>query len=118
LACRHHGVHPLTGLWEDIADLDGLHAFADYGLQLGFRGQVVIHPSHVAAVNQVFTPAEEDVEYYEAMVRAIEDAARLGEGAVRFRGQHIDLAHAEKARLFLQHAYAIRQQDEAGGMTR
>ncbi|MFD0658786.1 HpcH/HpaI aldolase/citrate lyase family protein [Thermocatellispora tengchongensis] len=44
LACRQHGLHPLTALWEDLADLEGLRAFADYGLQLGFRGQIVIHP--------------------------------------------------------------------------
>ena len=109
LACRQFGLHPLTGLWEDLADLDGLRAFADYGLQLGFRGEVVIHPSHVPVVNEVFTPSDEDVAYHEELVAAMEAAVARGEGAVRFRGQHIDLAHAEKARDWLAHARLVRR---------
>ncbi|GAA4142194.1 CoA ester lyase [Actinomadura keratinilytica] len=108
LACRRHGLHALTGLWEDLADLEGLRAFADYGLQLGFRGQIVIHPSHVPVVNEVFTPTDDEVAYHEELVAAVERAAADGHGAVRFRGQHIDLAHAEKARRWLAHARMVR----------
>jgi citrate lyase subunit beta/citryl-CoA lyase len=111
LACRQYGLHPLTGLWEDLDDLEGLRAFADYGLQLGFRGQVVIHPSHVAVVNDVFTPSDEEVAYYEELVAAMEQAVARGEGAVRFRGQHIDLAHADKARDWLAHARLVRREE-------
>ncbi|WP_246086531.1 HpcH/HpaI aldolase/citrate lyase family protein [Nocardioides humi] len=108
LACRQNGLHPLTGLWEDLADLDGLRAFADYGLQLGFRGQVIIHPSHVAVVNEVYTPSDADIAYYEDLVATVEKATAEGHGAVRFRGQHVDLAHADKARDWLAHARQVR----------
>jgi len=108
LACRQFGLHALTGLWEDLADLDGLRRFSDYGLQLGFRGQVVIHPSHVPVVNDVFTPSDDEVAYYEDLVAIIDTAVARGEGAVRFRGQHIDLAHADKARDWLAHARLVR----------
>lgn len=108
LACRQYGLHPLTGLWEDLGDLDGLRDFADYGLQLGFRGQVVIHPSHVEVVNAVYTPSDEEVAHYEGMVATIEKALADGHGAVRFRGQHVDIAHAQKARDWLSHARLVR----------
>ncbi|MEW2354404.1 CoA ester lyase [Spirillospora sp. NPDC029432] len=108
LACRQHGLHALTGLWEDLADLDGLRAFADSGLQLGFRGQIVIHPSHVPVVNEVFTPSDAEVAYHRDLVAAVEKAVAEGQGAVRFRGQHIDLAHADKARDWLEHARRVR----------
>lgn len=108
LACRRNGLHPLTGLWEDLADLDGLRSFADYGLQLGFRGQIVIHPSHVPVVNDVFTPSDAEVEYHAALVEAVEAASHTGDGAVRFRGQHVDIAHADKARDWLAHARLVR----------
>lgn len=108
LACRQYGLHPLTGLWEDLENLDGLRCFADYGLQLGFRGEVVIHPSHVAVVNEVFTPSDAEVAYYEDMVATVERAVAEGHGAVRFRGQHIDLAHGDKARDWLAHARLVR----------
>lgn len=108
LACRQFGLHPLTGLWEDLADLDGLRSFVDYGLQLGFRGAIAIHPTHVPVVNDVFTPSDDEVAYYEDMVATLEKAVADGHGAVRFRGQHIDLAHGDKARDWLAHAYAVR----------
>lgn len=111
LACRQFGLHPLTGLWEDLEDLDGLRHFADYGLQLGFRGQVVIHPSHVPVVNDVYTPSDEEVAYHEDLVATVDRAVAEGHGAVRFRGQHIDLAHADKARDWLAHARLVRGDD-------
>jgi citrate lyase subunit beta/citryl-CoA lyase len=108
LACRQFGLHPLTGLWEDLGDLEGLRRFADYGLQLGFRGEIVIHPSHVPVVNEVFTPSDEEVAYHEELVATVEQAVAEGHGAVRFRGQHVDLAHADKARDWLAHARLVR----------
>ncbi|GGO75101.1 HpcH/HpaI aldolase/citrate lyase family protein [Nocardioides deserti] len=108
LACRQYGLHALTGLWEDLGDLEGLRAFADYGLQLGFRGQVLIHPSHVPVVHEVYTPSDEEVAYYEDLVATMDRAVAEGHGAVRFRGTHVDIAHAEKARDWLAHARLVR----------
>lgn len=108
LACRQYGLHPLTALWEDLADLDGLRQFADYGFQLGFRGMIAIHPSHVPVINDVFTPSDDEVAYYEDLVATVDAAVARGEGAVRFRGQHVDLAHADKARDWLEHARLVR----------
>jgi len=109
LACRQYGLHPITAIWEDLNDLEGLHRFADYALQLGYRGQIVIHPKHVPEVNKVFSPSATDIAYYEALVTAMDEAARSGDGAVRFRGQHIDIAHADKARQWLDRARIIAE---------
>lgn len=97
LACREAGIHAITGLWEDLENLDGLAEFARRGRQLGFRGMIVIHPSHVSTVNDVFTPSAEDIAFYEGMVQAYEAAAAEGRGALRYRGLHIDKAHYDKA---------------------
>ncbi|WP_181311733.1 HpcH/HpaI aldolase/citrate lyase family protein [Nocardioides campestrisoli] len=110
LACRQYGLHALTGLWEDLGDLEGLRKFADYGLQLGFRGQVLIHPSHVPVVHEVYTPSDDEVAYYEDLVATMDKAVAEGHGAVRFRGTHVDIAHAQKARDWLAHARLVRGQ--------
>jgi citrate lyase subunit beta / citryl-CoA lyase len=107
LACREAGIHPLTALWERLDDLDGLREFAVRGRQLGFRGMVAIHPSHVPVINDVFTPTPSDVDFYEGLVAAYEQAASEGSGALRYRGLHIDKAHYDKAVLWLQHAHAL-----------
>jgi citrate lyase subunit beta/citryl-CoA lyase len=106
LACREAGIHPLTGLWERLDDLAGLKAFAAKGRQLGFRGMVAIHPSHVAAVNEAFSASAEDIAFHEGLVAAYEQAAAAGHGAVRYRGVHIDKAHADTATEWLEHARA------------
>lgn len=112
LACRQAGIHPLTGLWERIDDLDGLRGFSEFGKQMGFRGQVVIHPSHVPVVNEVFGPSAADIEFHEGLIAAFEEGVARGDGAVRYRGLHIDIAHADKAREWLA---AVAEMDRPSG---
>ncbi|MCW2529078.1 MAG: CoA ester lyase [Pseudonocardiales bacterium] len=97
LACREAEIHPLTALWEHLDDLDGLRKFADNGRGLGFRGMIAIHPSHVPIVNAAFSPTAADLEFYEGLCNAYLEAAKTGQGALRYRGMHIDKAHYDKA---------------------
>jgi len=113
LACRVAGVHAMTGLWERIDDLDGLRAFCDQGRQIGFRGQIAIHPSHVAVINQAYGPSAEDIAFYRGLVEAYEAAASAGSGAVVYRGRHIDKAHVDKATEWLARAAEITAFDAA-----
>jgi citrate lyase subunit beta/citryl-CoA lyase len=113
LACREARIHALTGLWEHLADLDGLARFARAGRGLGFRGMIAIHPTHVPVINEVFSPSAEDIDFYRGLVRTYEEAARAGDGAVRYRGRHIDKAHYDKAVLWLaEHGVADRREED------
>jgi citrate lyase subunit beta/citryl-CoA lyase len=99
LACRAAtDRHPVVGLWQELRDLDGLADFARANRDLGFRGQVVIHPSHVDAVNEAYTPDPALVAYYEQLVATWEEAQAAGDGAVVFDGDHVDVAHVQTAR--------------------
>jgi citrate lyase subunit beta/citryl-CoA lyase len=111
LACREAGIHPLTGLWEDLANLSGLLDFARRGRQLGFRGMIAIHPSHVPVINDAFSPSAEERAFYRGLVEAYEAAERAGEGAVRYRGLHIDKAHYDKALGWLAQAGPVIPQN-------
>ncbi|MDQ7903807.1 CoA ester lyase [Phytohabitans sp. ZYX-F-186] len=97
LACRGAGIHPVTGLWERLDDLDGLRDFATRGRRLGFRGMIAIHPRHVPVINEVFTPSAEQVAFHSGLVEAYEKAVADGAGAVRYAGVHVDRAHYETA---------------------
>ncbi|MER7010277.1 CoA ester lyase [Saccharopolyspora sp. NPDC000359] len=102
LAARSAGLaHVVLGLWQDLRDLDGLRGFARANRDLGFGGQVVIHPSHVGPVNETYTPDAAELDRLRRLVAAYEDGARSGRGAVMFEGEHIDLAHAQRARSVL-----------------
>ncbi|MCP2288815.1 HpcH/HpaI aldolase/citrate lyase family protein [Nocardia amikacinitolerans] len=98
LAARSNGLHhPLAGVWQDIKDLDGARRFCLDNRQLGYRGLVAIHPSHVAIANEVFSPSADTVDFYRRMIAAFREAEAAGSAAVDFEGQHIDLAHVKTA---------------------
>lgn len=102
LACRSNGLEfPLVGLWQDLTDPAGARRFAEDNRRLGFRGQVVIHPSHVSIANEVFSPSAAEVEFYTGMIAAFEEAEARGVAAVRYEGMHIDYAHIKTARQVL-----------------
>jgi citrate lyase subunit beta/citryl-CoA lyase len=117
LACREAGLHPLTALWEHLDDLEGLREFADNGRGLGFRGMIAIHPSHVPIVNRAFSPSAADLDFHEGLVSAYAQAAEKGEGALRYRGVHIDKAHYDKALDWLALAREQAAMDDDTGAT-
>lgn len=101
LATKAAGRHPLTALWERIHDLEGLEQFSARSRGMGFRGQVVLHPSHVPVVNRIYTPDQEQVDFYSGLLETYREAARRGDGAVMYGDIHVDKAHADKAEEWL-----------------
>ncbi|MGC4250953.1 MAG: CoA ester lyase [Sphingobium sp.] len=102
LAARAAGLEfPIVGVWQDLNDNEGARAFALQNRQLGFRGQVLIHPSHIQMVNEIFTPSEQDILFYKGMIEAFEAAEADGLAAITYEGHHIDYAHVKTARAVL-----------------
>lgn len=90
--------NPMTGLWGTVSDLDGLRRFALQGRDLGYEGMVAIHPSHIATINEVFTPSEEELEYYRGLLTEMERAERAATSATMYRGEMVDTAMVLTAR--------------------
>ncbi len=102
LATRAAGLQfPLVGIWQDLNDPEGARRFAEQNREIGFTGQVCIHPSHVVIVNEVFTPSAQNVAFYTGMIEAFEKAEAQGIAAVLYEGQHIDYAHIKTAKQVL-----------------
>lgn len=99
VAARAAGIRSIVlGLWQEVHNLDGMRTFAQDNCGLGYTGQVLIHPSHAPIANQEYGLNDTLRDYYEGLVAAFEEGQRQGHGAVSFRGDHIDLAHANHAR--------------------
>jgi citrate lyase subunit beta/citryl-CoA lyase len=108
LACRAAGLdHPMVGIWQDLEDHDGARQFSVRNRELGFRGQVLIHPSHIEVANEVFSPSPSEVEFYRGMIEAFERAEASGAAAVRYEGMHVDYAHVKTAREVLAYAQLL-----------
>jgi citrate lyase subunit beta / citryl-CoA lyase len=108
LDARAAGIQcPMVSSWWDIRDLEGLRRDATLNRSIGFRGQVVMHPSHVPVVNDVFSPKAAEVAYYKGLLDAYEDGQRRGTAAVLYEGDMIDTAMAATAREMLELARSI-----------
>ncbi|MFC4409938.1 HpcH/HpaI aldolase/citrate lyase family protein [Chungangia koreensis] len=101
MAARAAGVQPIGGLWQDVHNIEGLRRSASFNRQLGFVGELILHPSNAPVVNEIYAPSDEDIEYYSGMVQAFEAAEQNGESAILYRGEHIDYAHVKTAREIL-----------------
>ena len=112
LAARAHGLEfPLVGVWQDLADAEGARNFSVQNRELGFRGQVLIHPSHVEVANEVFSPSKFEVDFYAGMITAFEEAEAGGAAAVVYEGMHIDYAHIKTAREVLEYSRRLENND-------
>jgi citrate lyase subunit beta/citryl-CoA lyase len=104
IAARAAGKMPITGLWQEVHDLDGLRIAALAHRRLGFVGELLLHPSNVAVVNAAYSPSDEDIAYYEGMLKAFDSAQGQGRAAVIYDGEHIDYAHVQTAREIVERA--------------
>jgi len=108
LDCRAAGIqYPTISSWWNIKDLEGLERDANWNRRLGFRGQTVMHPSHVPIVNKVFTPSAEEIAFYQGLIQAMAEAEKKGIAAVTYKGDMVDEAMVKTAREMLELAKSI-----------
>lgn len=77
--------------------------------QLGFAGKLLIHPSQIEPVNEVFSPPKDEVAYARNVVEAFRTAEAQGLGAISLDGRMIDVANARQAQDLIARAEAIAQ---------
>ena len=106
-ACRAYGVRAIDGPFANFGDPDGYRASATRAAALGFEGKWAIHPSQIAIANEVFSPTPEQNAWAARALRALDEAAAAGHGAVNDGGVLLDLAHAKQARLIEKRAALI-----------
>ena len=109
VACRAYGLRPIDGPFGDISDPDGFRAVSRSVAALGVEGKWAIHPSQVELANQVFTPADTEVDRARRILLAMEEAAREGRGAVALDGRLIDAASIRQAQVMVDKAEQIAQ---------
>jgi len=99
--------YPTISSWWNIRDLEGLERDARLNRQLGFRGQAVIHPSHIPIVNAVFSPTTEEIEYSKGLIAAMAKAEKKGTAAVVYRGDMVDYAMLQTAKEMIEFTESI-----------
>jgi citrate lyase beta subunit len=104
VAARAHGLEAIDGPYAAFKDPAGLEETTLQAKLLGCDGKWAIHPGQVEAIQQMFTPAQAEVERARRLVEAYR--ASLGErkGAARFEGEMIDAASVKMAERTLRRA--------------
>lgn len=109
LSVRAAGLrYPLTGLWGQVDDLDGCRQWAERARGIGFTGTMVIHPTHVPVVNDVFTPTAKEIAHWEEVITLMAASQAEGIGAVNMDGKMIDEADAKTAKENLELVRRLR----------
>ena len=98
LAARAAGGWAIDGVFNALADPDGLARECAEGRALGFDGKSLIHPGQIAIANAAFSPNDAELEEARALI-----AAATG-GAERFRDRMIEDMHVETARRLIERA--------------
>lgn len=109
LAARAHGLTILDGVYNDIKDEEGFRAVCQQGLEMGFDGKTLIHPSQVEPCNEVFAPSASELEMASKIVTAFKAAQAEGKGVVTVDGRMIENLHVEQAERALALASAIKE---------
>ena len=100
-SARAAGIDAYDAPFFSIPDLDGLRRASELVRNLGYDGRAIIHPSHIATVNEVFAPSEAEIAQARKIVAAMNDALARGLAAVQFEGLLIEPLHARAAQRIL-----------------
>jgi len=107
LAAREAGKAILDGVYNDIGNTDGFAAECRQGVEMGFDGKTLIHPSQVEPANTAWSPSPEEVEFSRRVIEAFEAAEAEGRGVITVDGKMIEHLHVANARRTLAIADAI-----------
>jgi len=107
LAARAYSLTILDGVYLDLKNEEGFRAACRQGLELGFDGKTLIHPSQVGPCNEIFAPSPAEVEQAHKIIAAHAEAEREGKGVVVVGGRLIENLHVENAKRMVALAEAI-----------
>ncbi|MGE0532682.1 MAG: CoA ester lyase [Hyphomonadaceae bacterium] len=97
-AARAGGLTVIDGVYNDIADVSGFEAECRQGLEFGFDGKTLIHPSQIDVCNEVFAPTGEEVARARAVIEAFALPENAGKGVIKVDGRMTELLHLEQAK--------------------
>ena len=107
LAAREASKVILDGVYNDVKNAEGFEAECRQGMEMGFDGKTLIHPSQVGPANDIWAPSAADIEYAERVIAAFDEAVADGRGVVTVDGRMIENLHVDNARRVLATAQAI-----------
>jgi citrate lyase subunit beta/citryl-CoA lyase len=106
-AARIHGIDILDGVYNEIDNAHGFVEECRQGVELGFDGKTLIHPTQIESCNEAFSPSPDDVAWARRMIAAFDLPENQTKGVVSIDGRMVERLHADMARRTVAIAEAI-----------
>ena len=103
VAARAAGCIAIDCPFVAFKDMEAFEKSTRFGRQLGYEGRMLIHPSQIEPSHKIYTPAPEDVEWAQGVVKVFEEEGLAkGAAAVTFNGKMVDTPVYDNARTILR----------------
>jgi citrate lyase subunit beta/citryl-CoA lyase len=107
LAAHAFGIDILDGVYNDLADIEGLQRECVQGREMGFDGKTLIHPNQIEPCNAAFSPGAAEVAQARTFIAAFDLPENRDKGVVQIDGRMVERLHADMARRTVAIAEAI-----------
>lgn len=97
LAARASGIDVIDGVYNDFSDKTGFIAECEQGKALGMDGKTLIHPNQIGPCNEIFSPAESDVEWAQRVIEAFKLPENESRGVITVEGKMVERLHLAMA---------------------
>lgn len=94
----------------DVSNLDAFRREVQFARELGFSGQLVLHPTQIEIANEIFTPSEAEVAEARRIIEAIEASAKDGHGVTLLDGRLVGPPMEKRARKVVDKWERIRSE--------
>ena len=102
VAARAAGCIGIDCPFVNYKDNEAFEKSTRFGRQLGYEGRMLIHPSQIEPSHRIYTPAPEDVEWAQGVVKIFEEEGiAKGSAAVSYKGKMVDTPVYENAKTIL-----------------
>lgn len=116
VAARAAGCTAIDCPFVAFKDTEAFDKSTRFGRQLGYEGRMLIHPSQIEPSHVIYTPAPEDVEWAEGVVKVFEEEGLAkGAAAVTYKGKMVDTPVYDNARTILKTMAEIKAFDAKRG---
>jgi citrate lyase subunit beta/citryl-CoA lyase len=107
LAARAYGLDVIDGVYNDFRDEPGFRAECEQGRTLGMDGKTLIHPGQIAACNEMFSPAPDEVAWARKIIAAFQLPENAAKGVITVDGKMVERLHLAMAERVAAIAEAI-----------
>jgi len=122
IAARAAQLDALDTPYLDIRNTKGFEREVQQARELGFSGQLLLHPGQIEVTNNTFSPSADEIHEAQGIISAIEESSRKGSGVTLIDGKLVGPPMLKRAQAVLAKAQRIasnnaeRRRDEDGSI--